>query len=68
MARRFAEITENITVTCATNGNHGRSIAWGARTFGCRSVIFIHATVSENRKATIERYGVKVTGKFEREQ
>ncbi|WP_247295851.1 pyridoxal-phosphate dependent enzyme [Bradyrhizobium sp. 179] len=32
-------LTADITVTCATDGNHGRSVAWGARTFGCRCVI-----------------------------
>ena len=28
-----------ITVTCATDGNHGRSVAWGAQLFGCHCVI-----------------------------
>ncbi len=55
-----AEAAAGITVCCATDGNHGRSVAWGARTFGCRCVIFIHATVSESRKAAIEAYGAEV--------
>jgi diaminopropionate ammonia-lyase len=50
----------DLTVCCATDGNHGRSVAWGARTFGCRCVIFIHATVSEARKRAIEAYGAEV--------
>jgi diaminopropionate ammonia-lyase len=50
----------DLTVCCATDGNHGRSVAWGARTFGCRCVIFIHATVSEGRKRAIEAYGAEV--------
>jgi len=49
-----------VTVCCATDGNHGRSVAWGARTFGCRAVIFVHATVSDGRVAAIERYGARV--------
>ncbi|WP_029007783.1 diaminopropionate ammonia-lyase [Azospirillum halopraeferens] len=49
-----------ITVCCATDGNHGRSVAWGARQFGCRCVIFIHATVSEGRRAAIAAYGAEV--------
>lgn len=49
-----------ITVTCATDGNHGRSVAWGAQLFGCRCVIYIHATVSEGRKAAIAHYGAEV--------
>ncbi len=49
-----------ITVTCATDGNHGRSVAWGAQQFGCPCIIFIHAEVSEGRKAAIEQYGASV--------
>ena len=56
-----ATIVSEITVCCATDGNHGRSVAWGARTFGCACEIFIHATVSEGRKAAIEAYGARVT-------
>jgi len=52
--------TESITVTTATDGNHGRSVAWGAQLFGCRAVIYIHATVSAGRQAAIERYGAQV--------
>lgn len=55
-----ADVTGKITVCCATDGNHGRSVAWGARTFGCNCTIFIHATVSEGRKQAIEAYGATV--------
>ncbi|WP_068114546.1 diaminopropionate ammonia-lyase [Tropicimonas marinistellae] len=54
------DLAGKITVCCATDGNHGRSVAWGARTFGCACVIFIHATVSEARKTAIEAYGAEV--------
>ncbi|MCB9946544.1 MAG: diaminopropionate ammonia-lyase [Rhodospirillaceae bacterium] len=50
----------DITVTCATDGNHGRSVAWGARTFGCKCVVFVHEGVSGARVAAIERYGATV--------
>jgi diaminopropionate ammonia-lyase len=59
-ARRYREIVSQITVTCATDGNHGRSVAWGARLFGCRCVIYIHATVSESRRTAIEALGATV--------
>ena len=49
-----------ITVTCATDGNHGRSVAWGAQLFGCQCVIYIHDTVSEGRKEAIAQYGAQV--------
>lgn len=50
----------NITVTCATDGNHGRSVAWGAQLFGCRCVIYIHAAVSDGRKQAIAGFGAQV--------
>ena len=46
--------------TCATDGNHGRSVAWGAQLFGCRCVIYIHETVSQGRADAIARYGAEV--------
>ena len=54
------ELARQITVTCATDGNHGRSVAWGAQLLGCGCVIYIHATVSEGRKAAIEAFGAQV--------
>jgi diaminopropionate ammonia-lyase len=60
IAGRHREITEGATVTCATDGNHGRSVAWGAGIFHCRAVIFIGAGVSEGRRAAIARYGAEV--------
>ena len=59
LARQTRPAAE-VTVTCATDGNHGRSVAWGARLFGCRCVIFIHETVSEGRAEAIRRYGAEV--------
>jgi diaminopropionate ammonia-lyase len=60
LAGRYRDLTRDITVTCATDGNHGRSVAWGAQRFGCRCVIYIHATVSGGREQAIARYGAKV--------
>ncbi|MGB3067424.1 MAG: diaminopropionate ammonia-lyase [Ottowia sp.] len=52
--------TASMTVTCATDGNHGRSVAWGARAFGCACVIYVHAGVSQPRRAAIAAYGAEV--------
>ncbi|MFZ5792766.1 MAG: diaminopropionate ammonia-lyase [Pseudomonadota bacterium] len=60
MAGAHKDIVGKLTVCTATDGNHGRSVAWGARLFGCRAVIYIHATVSEGRRAAIARYGAEV--------
>lgn len=56
----YPDLAAGITVCCATDGNHGRSVAWGAQTFGCRCVIFIHEGVSDARKTAIEAYGAEV--------
>lgn len=54
------DLTQQITVCCATDGNHGRSVAWGAQQFGCKCIIYIHSEVSEGRKSAIEQYGATV--------
>jgi len=60
IAGAYRDIAGGMTVTCATDGNHGRSVAWGARLFGCRCVIFVHEHVSAARRAAIARYGAEV--------
>jgi diaminopropionate ammonia-lyase len=55
-----AGLAAGVTVCCATDGNHGRSVAWGARTFGCACVIYVHATVSQARCDAIAAYGAEV--------
>jgi diaminopropionate ammonia-lyase len=57
---RYADLTSTMTVTGATDGNHGRSVAWGAQMFGCRCVIYVHETVSEGRCRAIAAYGAEV--------
>lgn len=57
---RYADICAGLTVTCATDGNHGRSVAWGAQTFGCGCVIYVHEHVSEARCQAIAAYGAEV--------
>jgi diaminopropionate ammonia-lyase len=47
-------------VCCATDGNHGRSVAWGAREAGLRCVIYIHEGVSEGRAQAIRGFGAEV--------
>jgi diaminopropionate ammonia-lyase len=47
-------------VTCATDGNHGRAVAWGAQRCGLGCVIFVHETVSQGRVDAIARYGAEV--------
>jgi diaminopropionate ammonia-lyase len=60
LAGTYRDDCAAITVTSATDGNHGRAVAWGARLFGCRAVILIHEAVSEGRRAAIASYGAEV--------
>ena len=60
LSGEFADLVRSATVTCATDGNHGRSVAWGAQLFGCRCVIFVHEHVSQGRRDAIARYGAEV--------
>jgi diaminopropionate ammonia-lyase len=50
----------NLVVACATDGNHGRAVAWGAQRAGCRAVIYIHQGVSEGRAEAIRGFGAEV--------
>jgi len=60
ITKKYYSLTKDITVCCATDGNHGKSVAWGASLFGCKCQIFIHSHVSDNRKEEIEKYGAIV--------
>ncbi|MBL6454347.1 diaminopropionate ammonia-lyase [Belnapia sp. T6] len=59
-AGQYREAAQAITVTCATDGNHGRSVAWGAKRFGARCVIFVHEGVSQGRRDAIAAYGAEI--------
>jgi diaminopropionate ammonia-lyase len=61
-------IAAGMTVACATDGNHGRSVAWGARTAGCRAVIFIHGGVSQSRADAMAAFGAdmrRIAGSYD---
>tara|TARA_Y100001970_G_scaffold271007_1_gene365649 strand:- start:34 stop:1176 length:1143 start_codon:yes stop_codon:yes gene_type:complete len=59
---------KNITVSTATAGNHGKSVAWGAQRLGLKSKIFISENVSESRAKDIASFGaeiIKVKGNYD---
>jgi diaminopropionate ammonia-lyase len=60
MEGRYKDATRAITVCCATDGNHGRSVAWGAKLFGAACVIFVHEHVSQGRRDAIAQYGAEI--------
>ncbi|MEM6987470.1 MAG: diaminopropionate ammonia-lyase [Pseudomonadota bacterium] len=50
----------DITLVSATDGNHGRSLAWGCERFGAACNIYIHAEVSEGRAEAMRQFGANV--------
>lgn len=50
----------DITFAAATDGNHGRGVAWAARAMGYKAVIYVHKATSEARIKAIEGNGAEV--------
>ena len=68
LSLRQRSMSETITVCCASDGNHGRAVAWAARLFGCRSVVYIPDACSGVREAAIaaeDAQIVRVHGTYE---
>ena len=51
---RYPDLVDTMPVVTATDGNHGRSVAWGAQRFGCQCVIYMHENVSQARQQAVE--------------
>tara|TARA_B110001452_G_scaffold181769_1_gene152646 strand:- start:4402 stop:5544 length:1143 start_codon:yes stop_codon:yes gene_type:complete len=65
---KIANEKGNITVSTATAGNHGRSVAWGAKRLGLKCKIFISEFVSETRADAMRNLGadvIKVKGNYD---
>ena len=59
---------KNITISTATAGNHGRSVAWGSQRLGLKCKIFISEFVSEYRANEMKKLGadvIRVKGNYE---
>ena len=59
---------KDIIVATATAGNHGRSVAWGAKRLGLKCKIFISEYVSDARGQAMAELGadiIKVKGNYE---
>jgi diaminopropionate ammonia-lyase len=60
---------KDIVVATATAGNHGRSVAWGAKRLGIKCKIFISEFVSDARGKAMADLGadvIKVKGNYEK--
>ena len=65
---KLQDLVKEITVCAASDGNHGRAVAWGSRLFGCRSIIFLNEAVSTGREKAIAGYGAetrRVAGSYD---
>lgn len=49
-----------LTLTCATDGNHGRSVAFGARRHGCACVVYMHEQAPPDKAEAIRALGATV--------
>jgi diaminopropionate ammonia-lyase len=61
-------VAATMTLACATDGNHGRSVAQGAQIAGANCVIFVHSGVSAARVQAIEDFGartIRVPGTYD---
>jgi diaminopropionate ammonia-lyase len=61
-------VARGMTFACATDGNHGRSVAQGARRAGAGCAVFVHEGVSSARVDAIARYGarmIRVAGTYD---
>jgi diaminopropionate ammonia-lyase len=64
----FRAVAAGLTVGCATDGNHGRSVAAGAQLVGARAAVFVHEGVTPERVAAIARFGaqtIRVPGTYD---
>jgi len=60
LAERGEAAKSTLTVCCATDGNHGKAVAWGAQQAGIRCVIYLHAHVSQGREDAIAAFGAEI--------
>ena len=59
---------KDVIVSTATAGNHGKSVAWGAKNLGLNCKIFISENVSETRAEEMRNFNadvIRVKGNYE---
>jgi diaminopropionate ammonia-lyase len=64
----LAQAARHVTLCSATDGNHGRSLAWGCQRFGAGCKIYIHAEVSAGRERAMRDLGadvIRISGNYD---
>ena len=65
---KISKNQSKITVSSATAGNHGKSVAWGAKRLKLKCKIFVSQYVSRARVEEIKKFGaevIRVKGNYE---
>ena len=65
---KISKLGKKITVSSATAGNHGKSVAWGASRLKLKCKIFVSQYVSQTRINEIKKFGaqvIRVKGSYE---
>jgi diaminopropionate ammonia-lyase len=60
MSEILKEKPHSMTFCTATDGNHGRAVAWSARLFNKKAIVYVPENTSAQRIAAIEQEGAKV--------
>jgi len=60
MAGAHKDLTADLVFTTASSGNHGRSVAAGAKLFGNRCVVFLPFFTSIDKEAAIRARGAEI--------
>ena len=66
---KISKGNKDVVIATATAGNHGRSVAWGARRLNLKCKIFISEFVSDARGKAMRDFGaevIKVKGNYEK--
>ena len=56
---KYKELTPVLTCITATDGNHGRAVAWAARQLGCRAVVYMPKGTTSARLDSIRDLGAE---------
>ncbi len=60
MSNEVRAVLGDVTFTSATDGNHGKGLAWAARKLGFPCVIYVHKNTSQARIDAIAAYDAEV--------
>ena len=59
MTDEIREKCSEVIFVTATDGNHGRGVAWASRLFGCKAYVYMPAGSTEARRKAIEDAGAE---------